>query len=124
MEDFHKLESEFKEKVEDVARWVSKEIGRPSHEVSELIHSGFEKVLPHMSEEAKLNLKKHFVTFGTPILGVYLAYAMTGGHANPEIILPLAIGGFIVGQVERRGIERKMKELEARELEKLKKEVI
>lgn len=124
MEDLGKIEHEFEEKVKDIAEWVSKEIGKPAHEIAETLHSGFEKVFPHISEKTKLEMKKHLVGLGTPALGVYLAFSLTGGHPRPEIILPLALGGFLVGQIERKEIEEKIKKLEAKALEKLKKEVL
>lgn len=124
MDDLVKLEHEFEEKIKDVAKWVSKEIGEPIEDIGKEIKIAFEKIEPHLSQKTKLELKKEFTRIGTPAIGVFLAFSWTGGQPNPAVLPILALGGGFVGWWESREIEKKIKEIEERERAKLKKEVI
>lgn len=112
------IEGQFEEKLHDVSKWVSKEIGRPSHVVAKEIKDALDEHLPHMSEKQQLRLKKHLLSFGTPILGAFLVYSYSGGQPDPLALGAISLGGAVAGFIESMGAEKKLRELERKEFER------
>lgn len=122
------LDSEFEEKIHEVADWVEEEIGEPAEKVAGHIKDAFEEHLPKLTKLQKLKLKKEFTLIFTPAIGSFLVFSWTAGQPNPLAIPIIALGGLLVGREEAKEIAKKIKRLEARQRAKqrgkLKKSVL
>lgn len=113
--EMERLEKRHQKNLNEISKTLSTKTGIHHSHIRDKLHELVEKI----PADKRIRLKMHMLRVGTPIAGVLLAEAMTGGTASQEVVLLSAVGGALAGWFESKGAEKRLAGLEREHAQKV-----